>query len=256
MVALLALALAVVTLAHFLSLQPPLVMAKPSAEEWMDLTGEKQDDDDQLANKTRLVSGSRVSDSKEALLREMNHMVVTLQTAQATRMLTSSGMQVYMVPIQLAAPAIEVNKKHADQTRGKSGHKLGSPHVQSWRAFLKNIVYQTSSIKPEQKDLVQCRQGLVTYIADYEAKGVSLGYTTISQSRVKTTRDPEKAIVMFAMADLVEPVMRQQVTVCVHTLLLHLKAEVRPGTAPATDAERKLQTGIDSIKEKQGMKKD
>ena len=181
----------------------------------------------------------------------MNALTLSLQTAQMTRQLSGCAWWTVMIPAELGASALATTKKHADQTRGVSNHKLGSPHIQLWRTFLKTLIEATSG----NADLKGDVQIVTNLVAELEKKGPEMGHYFISQARLKVVKDPKFMILFYSLSEMIEPGARYQADMAIHKLLNFMKAEVKPGTAPPSEAEKKVQAQVDKIRAELGLKK-
>ena len=76
------------------------------------------------------------SSGKEVKEMTLNHMVCTAQSLQMQRQLQAVAWWTVIVPMELVASAITTIKTHAKLTKGKTGHKFGSPHIQAWQTFV------------------------------------------------------------------------------------------------------------------------
>ena len=187
--------------------------------------------------------------SREAKEAEMNALILSLQTAQTARQLSGCAWWTVMIPAEIGASALATTKKHAEQTRGVTNHKLGSPHIQLWRTLLKTLLDSTSG-NAELKEDVQIVE---TYIKQMEEKGPTMGHYFISQARLKVVKDPKLMILFYSLSDMIEPTARYRTDMAIHKLLNHMKSEVKPGTAPPSEAEKKVQAQVDKIRAELGL---
>ena len=67
---------------------------------------------------------------RQSLQNELDHKILSMQNAQMVRLLQASAWHSYIVLPEVVQSTVDVNKKHAEQTRAQSGHTLGAPHVQ------------------------------------------------------------------------------------------------------------------------------
>ena len=190
---------------------------------------------------------------KEALQRELNHMLLSIQTAQTNRQMQASSWKTFITPGELLADAIATTKAHADKTKGISGHKHGPPHVQSYRAFIAKLINMAAAKATDathQNHVNLLKAHLVTY----EASGVDQGWTSIDQFRARLTKEGQ-GILNYQLSNMLEPTHRHDLEVCLVTLLKLIGSEVRPGAPPRSDAERKLQVSIDELRAQLGITK-
>lgn len=197
-------------------------------------------------------------DNKEALERELNVNILAIQSSQACRHLQAAWHS-FLTPLKVVSPAILCNKTHADNTRGQSGHTQGPPHIQSYRMFIATVIQIAEATPPDSeheiKDEFQPIVALIKeHLAMYERNGVDKGWWSIDQFRVRETKDG-LGVLSFQMSSLMEPNARWKLEVALVRLLLYLGATVKPGAPPRSDAERKAQTNIDTIKTKLGIQK-
>jgi hypothetical protein len=186
------------------------------------------------------------STSKDALQRELNHMLLAIQTAQTNRQMQASAWKTWLTPGELVADPIATNKAHAEQTKGISGHKHGPPHVQSYRAFIAKLINMAAAKATEETDKNHV-QLLQQHLTNYEASGVQQGWTSIDQFRVRLTKEGQ-GIVNYQLSTMLEPAARHQIEFALAVTLKLIDSEVRPGAPPRSDAERKLQISIDELK--------
>ena len=84
--------------------------------------------------------------SKEEKLVQLNHMICTAQNLQQTRQLSAIAWWAVMCPSELLTPSMTVIHRHTEKTKGKSGHKYGSPHVQAWAQFVQTMLAAAKKI--------------------------------------------------------------------------------------------------------------
>ncbi len=199
----------------------------------------------QPAAKLRAV-GATTAESDEDKLAQL---LLVIQTKQEVRQTQAAVWHSYITPLNIVAPAIAVQKAHADQTRGQSGHKLGPPHVQSFRAFMATLVSLLEKAKSELTEVQESHTILAKELENYQSAGVQSAWLIISQIRYKETKEG-KGVVNFALSDMLEPGRRHRLEIALYHALVALGSEVRPGAAPASDSERKVQKQIDVLKAK------
>ena len=141
------------------------------------------------------------------------------------------------------------HEKHAELTKGKSGHKMGSPHVQLWRTLVKKLITMVENVDHLQTQV----QALREYLAEFEKVGPDKGHMYIAQARLKQVKDPEKMILFYSLSTLMPPVLRHAMDTALHQSFL--KAEVKAGTAPPSEAEKKLHKDLDNLRAELGLKK-
>ena len=182
---------------------------------------------------------------------QLNLLILSLQSAQAARQLTGAVFWTALIPAELGKDALKTTRGHAERTKGQSGHKFGSPHVQLWRTFLKTLLGAISG-KAEIEE--ECKT-LKSYLSSMEEAGVAMGHKFVSQARLKVVRDPEKMIVFYSLSTLLDPQIRCKMDNALHKVIVNLKGEIKPGTAPPSDAEKKIQSQVDELREELGIKK-
>ena len=202
---------------------------------------------DEGVSKRRAV-GSTSSESKAV---ELNHCILSIQNAQQIRQLMAAVLMTYFVPYVLLEDAASTNKEYSAKAKGQAGHKMGPPHVHSWRSFIRTLIFLASKIgedklKDQDKKAVMVLQ---EHLKTYESAGTQAGHYFIQMFRFKQTRDKEHAIVNLTLSQLMEPTARFQVQNAIHQTILALGGEVRAGAPPALAAERKMQETIDKLKD-------
>ena len=158
------------------------------------------------------------STSREAMQRELNLHIGCAQALHMNRQLQASWHS-YITPKEVVTDAIGVNKAHNDKTKGISGHRYGPPHVQSYRTFLKTLLRLATQIKPDPN--ANWKEGLTImeeHITNYEAKGSELGYQSVNQFRVKTTKEG-KGVINYQLSDMLEPTVRYKIENSVQILV-------------------------------------
>ena len=203
------------------------------------------------AVKKRAVGAS----SAENRVEQLNHMILSIQNAQEIRQLKAASMLTYLVPTVLVEDALAINKQFGEKTKGQSGHKFGPPHVQTWRVFLKAIASQTVSSQKELSPVQTYLDNLNQYITSCEKAGITSGHLSISIFRMKVTREKTTAIVSYTLSPLMAPQDQHALVTAIHHLILLLGGEARAGPPPALQAERKMQTSIDSLKDQLKIKR-
>ena len=189
---------------------------------------------------------------KEQLQRELNHMLLTIQTAQTNRQMQACTWMTWLAPADLLHDSIATNKAHADKTKGISGHKFGSPHVQSYRAFIAKLISTTEPLCKSQEQ-TNMLESIKAHLKAYEKNGVDKGWQSIDQFRVRLTKEKTHGIVNYQLSNLLDPQQRYEIETALSIALELIGAEVRPGAPPRSDAERKLQTSIDELRAALGM---
>ena len=191
------------------------------------------------------------SHDRESKMATMNHMVATLQGLQLTRQLSGAVWWTVILPIALCADALETTRKHAELTKGKSGHKMGSPHVQLWRTLVKKLTATIESTGQLQSQL----DVLKAYLVEFEKVGPDKGHLFVAQARLKQVKDGEKMILFYSLSTLMAPADRHATDTALHQCFESLKGEVKAGTAPPSEAEKKLQKKLDNLRTELGLKK-
>lgn len=210
---------------------------------WLDV--EKQEPLQGGAPSKRSAVGASDKEAKE---RELNHMIVTAQSLQITRQLMAIAWWTIMLPSAILAPGLATTRKHAEETKGKSGHKMGSPHVQLWRAVLKALIQYLGGTEALNSQLEIIQEHLTTM----ETAGPDLAHEHIRQARIREIKDPEYMILHYGISNLLPPLKAHAMETALHTCFKHMKAEVKVGTAPPSEAEKRLQTDIDNLKKELG----
>ena len=186
------------------------------------------------------------SDAKEVLQRELNHMILSLQTAQTNRQMQATAWKTWLTPGELLLDAIATNKAHNDKTRGISGHTHGPPHVQSYRAFVAKLISMAEPLSKEQVD--KDRLEIVKdHLKHYEKAGVDQAWQTIDQFRVRTTKE-QQGILNYQLSSMLDPGSRHQIEHALAHALQLIGSQIKPGAPPRSDAERKIQTHIDEVR--------
>ena len=193
----------------------------------------------------------KVGEDKEALQRELNHMVATLQNLQLTRQVSGAVWWTVMIPSELGEQALAVTKKFAEDTRGKSNHGMGSPHIQLFRTFIMTLV----AAGKKDESLAAEITALEEYLKEFEKAGPKEGHRFIAQARIKNLKDPKFLMLSYALSELLDPAVKHRIDTAIHTSTKKLGAEVKSGTSPPTEAEKELQKSVDSMREKLGIKK-
>ena len=126
------------------------------------------------------------STDKEKDERELNHLILTAQNAEQTRLLSAAVYITAIVLRAIAEPAIAVVKELADKTRGKSGHKLGQPHTQLWASLLTQIIkiVKEQMTMESPGEITQALQTVETYLNDFKNSGVEQAYMWIDRKSV------------------------------------------------------------------------
>ena len=154
-----------------------------------------------------------------------------------------------MIPAEVGTNALATTKKHADQTRGVTNREMGSPHIQLWRTLLKTFIDMTSGNTELKEDV----QTVTKYVTELEERGPSMGHYFISQARLKVVKDLQFMILFYSLSEMIEPNARYKTDMSIHRMLTHLKSEVKPSTAPPSEAERKVQAQVDKLRAELGL---
>ena len=151
-----------------------------------------------------------------------------------------------MLPLDMVAPGIQAAKKHADQTRGQSGHKLGPPHPHVWRALLLHWVRAAEGLKnPPTAAIAK----LKAYCEDY-CKVPQNHLMFIRQARAKEVRD-EKGVVHWMLSPMLGDEL-VEVDKAIMEVVGAIGGDMRPGTAPPCPLERNLQKRADHLADRLG----
>ena len=197
--------------------------------------------DAQPASKARAV----VREDKEKLEQELTSLILTLQNSAAIRNLNSAVFHSALVKSDLIAESLTTAKNFAERTKGISGHKYGSPHVQIARTFIKSLMAKCASMSGEAEFIK-----LKEFLAEFEQGGPEQAAMLVAQLRVKQCKDKSTGVVMWALCNLMDPGARAEIDNAMVKLLKAAGAELKTGTAPQGDLERKLQKRVDEIREK------
>jgi len=194
--------------------------------------------------------------NRDQLQVQLTHMILTMQNTQQARLVASAVWHTYMGDESLVTAPMATTKKFADQTRGQSGHKYGSPHVQAWRSWTTDLATKAEAVdtgKEQENGMAAAITVLKKHIAEYEQATPKNGHRFIAQFRARLTKE-QKGVVQYCLSSLMEPSAKQQLDSALAVILEGLKAEYKVGTAPASECERKLQTAIDDTKRALGIK--
>ncbi len=141
-------------------------------------------DGSQPAKKRVAVGQSNAEDNETRL----NHMILSIQTAQKQGMLEAIAWWTVMCPNYLVQPALNTTKEYAKKTKGVAGHKFGSPHVQLWRTFIFTLIANVKELPEVKKEM----DILADHLKQFEEAGPLNGHKYCRQARAKELRDPEK----------------------------------------------------------------
>ena len=95
-------------------------------DEWLEGEDAKTSDVQQPAKKQAV--GSR---TREENATELNHMILSAQTDQTARQILAVAWWSVIMDASILQPVMAIVKEHAVRTKGQSGHKHGSPHIQA-----------------------------------------------------------------------------------------------------------------------------
>jgi hypothetical protein len=208
---------------------------------------------EQSATKVRAVAS--MGTDKETKETQLNHMIVSLQTAQQQRIVMASIWHCFLGPQELVTDTLACTKAFAERTKGQSGHKFGSPHVQAWRAFIKTLlqmIESSPSLKAaNQEKFDHSKKVITTHLQEYEKAGVEQGHKFISQFRAKLSKD-QKGIVNYSLSDYMDPSQRHELDMSIYEVMTTMGADYKVGSPPATDAERRLQRAVDDLRTQLG----
>jgi hypothetical protein len=62
-------------------------------------------------------------------------------------------------------------------------------------------------------------------------------------------------VLFYSLSELMEPVQKFAIENAIHKLLFLTKAEIKPGTAPPSEAEKKIQQQVDQLRADLGLTK-
>jgi hypothetical protein len=186
-------------------------------------------------------------EEKEA---ELNALILSLQNAQLARQLSGCTWWTVLIPSELGTEALITTKKHADVTRGVSNHNKGSPHIQLWRTLLRTLIDLTSGNVEATSDVDCVKQ----FVKEMESKSPDMGHAFVAQARLKVVKDPKTMILFYSLSGLLEPPIRWKMDSALHRFFQAPKAVVKPGTAPPTEAEKKVQARVDKLRIELGLK--
>ena len=186
---------------------------------------------------------------KEEKKRELNHLIVSAQTAQSTRQQSALAWWAVILPREALEPALRVVKQHAKATKGQSGHNKGSPHIQAWRMTVKTLIAML-----EEKGLDKVQLDILrAHLTNLEKAGTALGHHYCRQCRVRELKDQKVMLLNYGLSSLIEPTEAYAVEKALHEGFRLLAGEVKAGTAPPSVAEKKLQVDIDVLKKQLGV---
>ena len=92
-----------------------------------------------------------------------------------------------------------------------------------------------------------CLAVIKKLLEQYSLGGPATGWMIVSQLRVRITRE-KKGVLNYQLSSYMEPADRHKVEVAIHEAIVALGGEIRPGPAPASQAERQIQKQIDDLK--------
>jgi hypothetical protein len=212
--------------------------------DWMD-TAVPTDGEDAPPSKARTVCSKALN--RQELQNDLEHKILSMQSAQMIRLLQATAWHSYIVTPVVIQSAAETNQKHADKTRGQSGHSLGPPHVQSYRSLLQKLIQLWEPKVTDDQTAKAHLRKLKEHLKAYELAGVSQGWQSIAQLRVRVTKQ-NQGILNYQLSTMLTPQDRYDIEHALAAALIGLGGEVRPGGPPRSDMERKLQAQIDDIK--------
>eukprot|EP00929_Paragymnodinium_shiwhaense_P056268 TRINITY_DN28168_c0_g1_i1.p1 TRINITY_DN28168_c0_g1~~TRINITY_DN28168_c0_g1_i1.p1 ORF type:complete len:246 (+),score=67.00 TRINITY_DN28168_c0_g1_i1:75-740(+) len=176
----------------------------------------------------------------------------TLANAQAIRLLNAAVFGSYMVPSKLKAvmKAQEATTAFVDQTRGKSGHKLGSPHLQAWRASLVGLMENNQTCEVQTTEVKVLEELLGGTLTPKSVSGM------VKMFKLKECFDEEYTTLLVSIypeATVLGVAHKGSVVqAALHKVLVQsLKATAHEGQAPPTRLERKLQTQLKQYETKE-----
>ena len=186
---------------------------------------------------------------------QLSHMQVTAEAKEMVRILSGAVFITATATATLILPSVEVVKKFADSTRGKSNHGMGHPHLQAWFTFMSTLVHLTETNHAKEMEKTHFAQAIDTLkkaIAAMESDDVHLGYLHVSQCRVHINRDDKLGTIMWNLSTLMMPNDQNTLNRAIVELLRLHNAEIRMGGPPPSPAERKLKASIAAMRKKTG----
>ena len=201
----------------------------------------------------RTATGHTDKENKEA---QLTHYILSAQTAQTVRTMQGAIWHVFIGPFEIAEAAVTCAKEFGIRTKGQSGHKFGSPHVQAYRTFLIAIIklLEAKASAGDQDGKINALiDPLSHHLKEYQEAQVVNAFRFISQFRAKKTKEG-KGVVTIALSDLMLPEARHRTMVAITDALILLGCEYKAGSPPASDVERKHQKHIDELKALMGVK--
>ena len=162
---------------------------------------------------------------------------------QMMRMLMSAVFWSVLLPIEMVKPSLTAAKKHADLTRGQSGHRLGPPHPHVWRAFLLEVTGKIDQLDQAAEPVKAACQTVNDYTKDFLATP-SRHLTFIKQARAKALKE-NMGLIMWQLSPITENA--QEIDRALLLCMEAVKGDIRSGTAPPDPMERAIQKRIDVV---------
>lgn len=175
-------------------------------------------------------------EGKDEKMQKLNLLVLSLQNAQAARQLSAATWWTVLITAGLGKHALETTRKHAEATRGQTNHKMGWPHIQLWRT----LIVQLMAMTPGNAETEAEHKIVAAYLKEFEAAGPTQGYKFVTQARLKVVKDPANMVLFYSLSELMQPAHKWAIDAAIHKLSLHTKSEIKPGTAPPSEVEKKI----------------
>ena len=169
------------------------------------------------------------------------------------RQMQAAVWHVFLGPGELIEESLAATKLFNEKTKGQSGHKFGSPHIQAYRSFLKTVIRALEAKVEEEREVGTWIKILSDHLAKFEAAKVEGEHLYVSQFRVKKARDG-RSVVTICFSDFLDPSTQHELLNVFLRSLQLLGCEYKAGSPPATDIERKHQANIDGLKAQLGKK--
>ena len=216
-------------------------MAEANSGMWFADTEQGNDQPTQSTAKKHLVGMA----TKETLEMQLNHMICTAQTMQSCRNLEAVAYWTVLGPSAIYSPAKRATEEFNKRTRGQSGHRFGSPHVQAWMSLVRSLITNAENIVP----IAAYLEVIKLHMKDLEAMGPEKAQIDlVATCMTKTVKDEKMMILKYALSVKIEPTKKQALEVALHEVLKHFEGDIRPGSAPLKLSEKNLQIHIDTTK--------
>ena len=178
-------------------------------------------------------------------------MICTAQNLQQTRQLSAIAWWAVMCPSELLTHSMTVIHRHTEKTKGKSGHKYGSPHVQAWAQFVQTMLAAAKKMAIPDSDV----KPLQDHLDAMQKAGPEMGHHWTRQCRIKKLKDEKTMMLFYGISSLQSPADAHACEIVLHALIKKLGCDVKPGTSPPSLVEKKLQLDIDNLKKELGLEK-